>query len=105
MSIKTKYPIYLCIWDDAESDASWTEVPVVPLGPTLAVTLGFLVANEKDYILIADSYFKDVHSKVISGTTKIPRGMVVELTEIIINKKKENAKKEAALSTEAPNKS
>lgn len=75
------------MWDDAESDASWTEVPTVPLGPTLAITLGFLVADEKDYILIADSYFQDSHSKVISGTTKIPRGMIVKLTEVTINEK------------------
>lgn len=90
-TIKPKYPIVWVIWDDAESDSSWSEEPTAPLGPTHATTMGFLVRDEKDYILVADSYFKD--SKIISGTTKIPRGMIVEMTELTINKKKKKIDK------------
>lgn len=87
-----KYQLVKVIWSDAESDASWVDEPLVPLKPTLALTVGFLIKEEENFVLIADSYFIEPHSKVISNTTKIPKGMIVELTPLAIalpRKKKE----------------
>lgn len=83
------------VWDDAESDASWSEEPIAPLKATLALTVGFLIKDEENYILMADSYFLEPHSKTVSNTTKIPRGMIVEMTPLNIaipRKKKEKLK-------------
>ena len=89
---KFKYPLYAVTWDDAESDASWSEEPIAPLKATLALTIGFLIRDEEKYILMADSYFLEPHSKTVSNTTKIPRGMIVEMAPLNIavpRKKKE----------------
>ena len=72
--IKPKYPIYIIVWDDAESDSSWTEEPFHALKPTLAVTMGFLIRDDEHYVLLADSYFLDKDSKIISNTTKTAKG-------------------------------
>lgn len=90
-----KYKLYSVVWDDAESDASWSEEPIAPLKATLALTVGFLIKDEENYILMADSYFLEPHSKTVSNTTKIPRGMIVEMTPLNIaipRKKKEKLK-------------
>ena len=92
---KFKYPLYEVIWSDAESDASWVDEPIVPLKPTLALTVGFLIREEEHYILMADSYFLEAHSKVISNTTKIPRGMIVEMTPLNIAIPRKNKLHEA----------
>ena len=95
-----KYRIFIVRWDDAESDSSWVEEPHSPLKPTIAVTIGFLIADQEDYVLIADSYFEDPHSKTISNTTKIPRKMIVEMYEYKTNKTRK--KKEKAQASEGP---
>lgn len=84
--MKFKYPTYYVIWDDAESDAAWTEEPQQPLKPTLAHTLGFLVRDEPGYILLADTYF--LEGRTISNTTKIPRGMIVEMRQVNVSEKR-----------------
>ena len=86
---KYKYQPVEVLWDDAESDASWSEVPLAPLKPTLALTIGFLVVDEPDYILVADTYFMETDSKTISNTTKIPRAMIKEIHPLSIAHKKE----------------
>ena len=97
-----KYPLYAVTWSDAESDASWVDEPLVPLKPTLALTIGFLIRDEEHYILMADSYFLEPHSKIISNTTKIPKGMIVEMTplNIVVPRKKKGPKKGPGVSVE-----
>lgn len=86
---KLKYPFVIVVWDDAESNDSWQELNEhKELKPTLALTAGFLVKENKDYVLIADSYFLEEDSKIISNTTKIPKGMIKELHEVQITKKR-----------------
>lgn len=101
MSVKVKYPVVLIKWDDAESDATWSEEPTNPLTPTIATTLGFLIVDQADYVLVADSYFDK--GKTISNTTKIPRGMIKEFIKLSITKQREkssaNASKPRKLST------
>ena len=89
--IKPKYPIYWILWDDAEGESGWSEEPIAPLTPTLATTIGFLIRDEPNYVLVADSYFSG--SRVIGGTNKIPRKMIVEMQEVQLSKKRENVKK------------
>lgn len=84
--MKFSYPTVIVHWDDAFSDASWQDLPKKPLAHNIAVTVGFLIRDEPNYILVADSYFtNDVG--YISGTTQIPRGMIVDLIEVNINEK------------------
>lgn len=75
-----KYPIVVVVWDDACSDATWTEEPKEDLKPTIATTLGFLIRDNahEDRIMVADSYIDDAHH-TISGTTVIPKGMIQEI--------------------------
>lgn len=88
MTKQFKYPLVTVVWDDAESDANWTEVPIAPLTPTLALTIGFLILDQPDYILVADTYFTEAQSKVISNTTKIPRAMIKEIKPVTLATKR-----------------
>lgn len=100
--ISFKYPLYVVVWDDAESEVSWQEEPLQPLEPCLCTSIGFLVRDEPDRILIADSYFPG--TRTISNTIKIPRGMIREMYEVTISKKtvrKQRVKKQVQ-STEVP---
>lgn len=72
-----KYPIVTILWDDAESTCNWMEEPMQPLKPTLAMTIGFMVRDEPEHVLVADSYF--IEGRTIGNTNKIPRGMIKEL--------------------------
>jgi hypothetical protein len=98
--MKLKYPVYAIIWDDAESDSSWREEHEISLKPTLAMTFGFLLAQNDDYVIIGDSYF--LEGKVISNTTKIPRGMIKSMTEVTVKEKKVGKKKENLSEEKAP---
>lgn len=86
MSLKVKYPPVLVRWDDAEADNSWQDEPTSALEATIATTLGFLIRDEANWILVADSYFEK--GTTIGNTTKIPRGMIQELTFLNITKKR-----------------
>jgi len=56
MALKFKYKLVCVIWDDAESEVSWQEEPLEPLAACLCTSIGFLIRDEPDRILIADSY-------------------------------------------------
>lgn len=79
MTKRYKYPIVEVRWDDAESMSHWQEAPTKVDKSTLMMTLGFLIVDQPDYLLVADSYEISDDSKLIGGTTKIPRGMVREM--------------------------
>lgn len=92
--IKFKYPLYVVVWDDAESEVTWQEEPLQPLEPSLCTSIGFLIRDEPDRILIADSYFPG--TRTISNTIKIPRGMIKEMYEVRVSRKQERKKREKA---------
>lgn len=99
--LKFKWPVVLVIWDDAESEVSWQEEPLEPLAACLCTSIGFLVRDEPDRILIADSYFPG--TKTISNTIKIPRGMVKEMYEVTLTqKKKKNGKEKESIVPQEP---
>ena len=86
-----RYPVVVCVWDDAESDSDWVQEPIHPLEGTAMLTMGFLVRDEPNYILVADSYEMKEGSKLISNTTKIPRAKIKELRHVkIVEPRKEN---------------
>ncbi len=69
-----KYPIVVIIWDDAETAGGWEEVPE-EMKPALATSMGFLVKESDDHILIASSY-DDKHT---NGRLQIPKGMIKDM--------------------------
>ena len=99
--MKFKYPVYAVIWDDAESDSSWRTIDELHLKPSLALTFGFLLASNEDYVIIGDSYFVEATDKTISNTTKIPRGMIRSMVEVnVAEKKKKSSVKRNQVSRE-----
>lgn len=73
-----KYPIVLITWTDAETDHGWQEVKDLDLNPDPAVTIGFLVTEDGQYITLASSY----SGESVNNTIMIPKKMVVKKTII-----------------------
>jgi hypothetical protein len=65
-----------CIWNDAsELTAGWTD-EIEKDEPQLALSVGFLVRETKDHIVIAMDIDEQGHH---NGRSQIPRGMVKKL--------------------------
>lgn len=68
-----KYPMVEVVWDDAsELLAGWTD-EIEKTEPQLALSVGFLIIDAKDHIVIAQDL--DEHGQH-NGRSQIPRGMV-----------------------------
>ena len=81
-----KYDMVEVIWDDATDLVSgWTD-QIAENEPALALSVGFLVRETKDHIVIAQDTDADGHH---NGRSQIPRGMV---KKIRILKKKDSSK-------------
>lgn len=74
---KYKFKLIEVTWDDAQTDDGWGEAPEV-LEPALVTTVGFLVRETKEHLLIASSY-DDKHT---NGRIQIPKGMIKSRKEI-----------------------
>lgn len=74
---KYKYKLYEIIWDDAQTDDGWDEPPE-DLKPAVAVTVGFVVRETKNHILIASTY-DESHT---NGRLQIPKKMIISKKEI-----------------------
>lgn len=70
---KQLFDIVFVVWDDAtELPAGWTdETPDVE--PALATSVGFLIKETKDHIILALDCDANGHH---NGRSQIPRGMV-----------------------------
>lgn len=95
--MKFKYPPVVVIWDDATSEAGWVDDPHQYLKPTHAVTVGFLIAENEEYLVVADTYIEEKSSKTFSCSTKIPKGWVKEIHLVNITRKRKNGKKAEVL--------
>ena len=74
-----KYPLCEVIWDDAsELTAGWTD-QIEKTEPALALSVGFLVRETKDHIVIAQDLDEAGHH---NGRSQIPRGMVKKIRVI-----------------------
>ena len=64
------------IWDDAsELTAGWTD-EIEKTEPALALSVGFLIKDSKDHIVIAMDIDDQGHH---NGRSQIPRGMVKKI--------------------------
>lgn len=67
------YDMVEVIWDDAAGFRDGWKDKIDPLEPQLALSVGFLIADTADHIVIAgDTDERGAHN----GRTQIPRGMV-----------------------------
>jgi len=72
-----KYSLIEITWDDAATDSGWEDVPK-KLEPSLAMTVGFLVRETKDHILVASTY-DDNHT---NARIQIPKKLIKSRKEI-----------------------
>ena len=78
---KYRYPLFEVVWDDAEGEAGWQEVPE-KLKPTLVRQIGFKVKEDDRYVFLAAAYIEKGDEEIVSSSDKIPRGMIVTMKEI-----------------------
>jgi hypothetical protein len=79
------YDMVEVIWDDAsELTSGWTS-EIERTEPALALSVGFLVRETKDHIVIAQDTDSQGHH---NGRSQIPRGMVKKLK--VLRKKDAN---------------
>lgn len=68
-----KFDLIECVWDDAsELTAGWTD-EIDKSEPQLALSVGFLISDTKDHVVIAMDLDEQGHH---NGRSQIPRGMV-----------------------------
>jgi len=70
-----KFDLVEIIWDDAETDDGWKEVPE-KLEEKLAMTIGFRVKETKKHVLIVHT----IDGENTNGRMQIPKGMIKKLT-------------------------
>ena len=75
--VKRLYPIVEIIWDDATELDGWKELhEEEETKPCLILSVGFLVKQTKNHIVIAQDLS---HDRMRNGRSQIPRGMVKQL--------------------------
>ncbi len=70
------------VWRDITARADWVgsiEEVVEEIQPILCVTVGWILLDNKDTLIVADSATKD---KTFGGTTAIPKGVVVSIEDL-----------------------
>jgi len=67
------YPLVEIVWDDASSDAGWQEVKKVKFEQQVVVTIAFLIAENKKYVILGHTYSGDDYI----GWFQIPKGMII----------------------------
>jgi len=84
---KQHYPLVEVIWDDAAGlRHGWEDKTTTP-SPQTALSVGFLIIDSPDHIVIAQDTDADGSH---NGRTQIPRGMV---KQIKVLRKADNGKK------------
>jgi hypothetical protein len=84
------YDLVEVIWNDAsELTSGWTD-EIEKDEPALALSVGFLVRETKEHIIIAQDIDEQGHH---NGRSQIPRGMVKKLKVL---RKKDNKKADGA---------
>ena len=68
-----KYPLVEIRWDDAASlEHGWVDPEVEKPVAQMVTTVGFLIADDSDYVVIAST----TDGTWVNGRFQIPRGMV-----------------------------
>lgn len=58
-------------WIDSSSDHGWGKIKEIPQSPNDCITLGFLVRETEDFLLITHSW--DPETSSVNGTIEIPK--------------------------------
>ena len=61
MTERIEYPLVMVSWRDAASNASWVEMDELPV-PVNVQTVGYLVLEKPDYIVVCGTYSDHEHS-------------------------------------------
>jgi hypothetical protein len=68
-----QYPLVEITWDDASSDAGWQEIKSIKFEPQVVISIGFLFAENRKYVIIGHTYSGDD----FVGWLQIPKGMII----------------------------
>jgi len=79
------YPIVYIKWDDACADNSWADRSNPELKEAVVTTLGFLIKENKKYILIASTYDEEN----MNCSIQIPKHSIISRREITPTKEGE----------------
>lgn len=72
-----EYPLVDVRWTDSCSDGNWRYTSDIGEETTDITTVGYIVKDEENYIVIAQSLCKD--PKLVCNTMAIPRGCIKEI--------------------------
>lgn len=78
----TPRKIVAVTWDDIVTRADWVgdrETVIEEMKPMRCVSIGFLIVDNDEIVLLADTVSKD---KEFSGLTVIPKPVVKEIIEV-----------------------
>jgi len=68
-----KFPLVEIVWDDAASGSGWNDCSEIKFEPQIVLTVGFLIAENKKYLLIGHTY----SGNDFIGDLQIPKGMII----------------------------
>ena len=79
----SKTPIVIITWIDAETTHGWQDNSDTDTSHTEVLTIGFLISEDEKSVVVASS----VSDTSNNSRMKIPRGMILSMTEIAAPKK------------------
>lgn len=68
------------VWEDSCSHDSWEEIQGFKLSPAIINSLGWLISEEKDFILLALNY--DPENQMASQLIAIPKAVIKNILEL-----------------------
>lgn len=88
-----KYKFILVLWEDANSDSSWSELSTIEaMLPTICISTGFIIKQSPDALILASDFTTDLKNGrcIISeagNTMVIPSRNVLKIVPIPLNLK------------------
>jgi hypothetical protein len=96
---KWPYDLVEIIWDDATTDHGWEGVSEIELGGELVTTIGFLIKQNRQYVMVGASiYCDDSGEHSFNARVQIPKGMIKKQTILV----KKNVGKTKTKTSETP---
>lgn len=68
-------------WLDSASNSHWFPADDCELTPTNIVSFGFVLKDEKDYIVLAQNYCEEIDEGC--NRIAIPKGCITKLTDLL----------------------
>jgi hypothetical protein len=92
MAAKEIYPFVEIVWDDAASNVNSWVSPQDLAKPERILSRGWLVREDDTYVVVAASIVAEgTIEDDVSNTTCIPKGMIVDRSELKFSRKRKNA--------------